>query len=96
MKKEATKKQEKQFDDYVHYLSKDPVCIMKKKGSPHRVEFHQDLRDDWFFYCITRSNKKADISHASMIIRKDLPGWITYHQSMGWAIEKELTINITE
>jgi hypothetical protein len=58
--------------------------ILEKYRSRQTIHITTDTEDDWFLYVKWVENKKDIVSHTSMIIRKDLPGWITYLGSMGW------------
>lgn len=58
--------------------------ILEKYRSRQKICISTDFDDDWFLYVKWVENKNGLVSHSSMIIRKDLPGWITYLESMGW------------
>jgi hypothetical protein len=63
------------------------IRLNKPKSRQH-VIIETDRNDDWFLYVKFIENKTEEVTHTSMIIRKDLPGWITYLGSMGWKEDK--------
>jgi hypothetical protein len=75
-------KGKREDDDYVMYLTREPLCVLKKKRSPDHIALYEDLKDSWFIYVMTM--RKTTIKEVSMIIRKDVPGWLTYLKTMGW------------
>jgi len=82
----------KEEDDFAWLTGKTPLYQLKKKGSPHRIEFIVDPIDDWFFHVVTIRNKSNKIEDISMIILKDIPGWITYLGTMGWVASEPLYV----
>jgi len=74
--------------DYSFLDGLKPLYVLNKKGSPHLIEFFVYPNDDWFIYVITRKKNKKEITSDSLIIRKDVPGWLVYHEGMGWEYTK--------
>ena len=78
----AKKKKETQniseFSDYKKLLK------MKKKRSPHTVEFLCDDPDGWFINCVEYRTKSGVVMHDDYIIETGLAGWISWHKNLGW------------
>jgi hypothetical protein len=74
--------------DYSYLVGRDPLYVLNKKRSPDVVEYIVDEDDDWFIYVTTKRRKTGEITHVSMIIRKDMPNWLSYAQSQGWEATK--------
>jgi hypothetical protein len=74
--------------DYSYLIGRDPLYVLNKKRSPDVIEYIVDEDDDWFIYVTTKSRKSGEIKHVSMIIRKDMPNWLSYAQSQGWEAKK--------
>jgi len=62
--------------------------ILEKARSRQRIEIITDTKDDWFLYVTYIEKNTEKPVHSSMIIRKDLPNWITYLGTMGWKEKK--------
>jgi hypothetical protein len=60
------------------------TILLHKKGSRQKVDIITDDNDDWFLYVNFIEIKTGIINHSSMIIRKDLPGWLSYLSTLGW------------
>jgi hypothetical protein len=80
----------KEEDDHAWLTGLPALYTLKKKGSPHKIDFIVDKLDDWFIHVVTIRNKTNKIEDISMIIRKDIPGWITYLATMGWVASEPL------
>jgi hypothetical protein len=62
------------------------LYVLKKKGSPHTVEYIEDPEDDWFVYVVKIRNTSKKFESFSMIIQKDVETWLGYDTRTGWAI----------
>jgi hypothetical protein len=65
--------------------------LLDKSRSRQRIEIIPDENDDWFLHVNWVEKKTKIISHSSCIIRKDLPGWITYLTGRvggNWVVQK--------
>lgn len=54
--------------------------LLDKARSRQKIEIHADEKDDWFLYVKWIEKKTSKLTHESCIIRKDLPGWLSYLQ----------------
>lgn len=80
----------KEEDNHAWLTGLPALYTLTKKRSPHRIDFIVDKVDDWFIHVVTIRNTTKAIEDVSMIIRKDIPGWITYLGSMGWVASEPL------
>jgi hypothetical protein len=76
-------------------MSEKVLYILEKpRGKKYiKVIVDPEDEDEWFilFQWIDRKSEKVD--HQSIVIRKDIPGWIQYlTESLGWKIK---TNNLT-
>jgi hypothetical protein len=62
---------------------------LTKNKSRQRIEIITDAEDDWFLHVNWIEKKSGKILKSNMIIRKDLEGWISYLESMGWVKKVE-------
>lgn len=58
--------------------------LLEKFRGRQKIEIHCDEKDDWFLHVNWIEKKTAKLLHTSMVIRKDLPGWLNYLGTMGW------------
>jgi len=65
------------------------TCLLKKSRSPLEVKIVEDLDDPYFFHIIMYRPKTKKVKSAEMIIRPDLPGWISYLGSLGYVEPKK-------
>jgi len=80
--------------DYTFLDSLEPFCILGKPRSKYITEYYEDPEEPWFIYVCTRIKATRQRHQVSMIIRKDVPSWIRYAQSMdGCIITKPLPEN---
>lgn len=63
--------------------------LLEKKGSRRIIEITTDVNDDWFLHVNWIEKKSNIVSDTSMIIRKDLEGWVRYLKTMGWLPKEE-------
>jgi len=54
--------------------------MLDKLGSRQKIEILTDDKDNWFLHVNWVEKKTEKVTHSSCIIRKDLPGWLTYLQ----------------
>lgn len=64
-------------------MTHEIIHLQKPKGR-RRVEIVTDAEDDWFLHVRTIEKSTGEVHHSSMIIRKDLEGWVRYLESEGW------------
>ena len=62
------------------------LFILKKKGSPHTLEYIEDPDDDWFVYVVKIRNTSKKFESCSMIIQKDIETWMNVSLQEGWVI----------
>jgi hypothetical protein len=62
------------------------LYILKKKGSPHTIEYIEDPEDDWFVYVVKVRNTSKKFDSFSMIIQKDVESWLRCDTGQGWEI----------
>jgi hypothetical protein len=62
------------------------LFILKKKGSPHTLEYIEDPEDDWFVYVVKIRNTSKKFESCSMIIQKDIETWMNVSLQEGWVI----------
>jgi hypothetical protein len=75
------------FDErYCHLKARQPIITLTKYRSPHITEYYEDPEDDWFIFVITKARKSGTFTHCSIVIRKDVPSWVSYAVSQGWKI----------
>ena len=74
-------------EKYCHLKACKPVIVLNKFRSPHLTEYYEDPEDDWFFFVMTKAKKKNEFTHCSIVIRKDVAGWVRYATSQGWKVE---------
>lgn len=72
--------------NYTEYLQDcTPYATLNKKHSKHVVQYYEDVEDPWFHYVVTRIKKTGEIHDVSMIIQKDVEGWMRYQKQHGWS-----------
>jgi len=62
------------------------LFVLKKKGSPHRLEYIEDPDDDWFVYVVKIRNTSKKFESCSMIIQKDVETWLNSDIGQGWQV----------
>jgi hypothetical protein len=62
------------------------LFILKKKGSPHTLEYIEDPEDDWFVYVVKIRNTSKKFESCSMIIQKDIETWMNVSLQEGWVV----------
>ena len=62
------------------------LYVLKKKRSPHTIEFIEDPEDDWFVYVAQIKNTTKKFESFSMIIQKDVETWLRSKVGEGWEI----------
>jgi len=83
-------------EKYCHLKASKPVIVLSKYRSPHLTEYYEDPEDNWFFYVMTKAKKKNEFTHCSIVIRKDVAGWVRHAISRGWKVETDETDLIKE
>ena len=64
--------------------------MLDKLRSRQKIEILTDDNDDWFLHVNWVEKKTEKVTYTSCIIRKDLPGWLTYLQGRtggNWVIK---------
>ena len=74
--------------DWSYLNEMQPLYLLKKKRAKSIVEVYVDAEDPWFLYFATRESKSRKLTDVSIIIRKDLPTWLSNFASTGWVAEK--------
>jgi hypothetical protein len=74
------------------------IYVLNKKYSKFHLEFVIDTEDDWFIYVVERTKKTKQPTFYHMIIRKDMPSWLSYRLRNGWELieNNEESIKFTE
>jgi hypothetical protein len=54
--------------------------MLDKLRSRQKIEILTDEYDAWFLHVNWVEKKTEKVTHSCCIIRKDLPGWLTYLQ----------------
>ena len=85
-------------DDLIYVGRCKKLYSLSKKHSKYVLEFLVDSEDDWFIYVAQRLKKTRVIEDYSIIIRKDIPGWLSHKKKQGWEITEnfENELNFTE
>ena len=77
----AKKKETKNISEFSAYKE---LGRMKKKRSPHSILICTEDPEGWFIDFVEYRTKSGVVVHDDFIIEKDLPGWISWHKSLGW------------
>jgi len=80
----AYAKKPKEIQNISEFSSYKELLRMKKKKSPHSLLFCTEDPEGWFINCVEYRTKSGVVMHDSLIIEKDMPSWITWHENMGW------------
>ena len=81
----AYAKKEKVVKNISEYTAYKELLRMKKKTrSPHSLVFLCDDPEGWFINCVQYRTKSGVVVHDDYIIEKDMPGWISWHENLGW------------
>ena len=62
------------------------LFVLKKKGSPHTMEYVEDPEDSWFVYVVKIRNTTKKFESYSIIIQKDIETWLRADTGQGWTI----------
>ena len=77
-------KKVKEIQNISEFADYKKLAKMKKKRSPHTVEFLCNDPEGWFIDCVEYRTKSGVVMHDDCINEKDMPSWITWHNNMGW------------
>jgi len=87
----TTVKNTKIDEQYSHLKAQKPIITLTKFRSPYVIELYEDLIDNWFIFFMTKNKKTSEFTHCSIIIRKDVSIWVSYHNSFNWVVGIDTT-----